>query len=388
MAPFGVHGPQGPWLSAYSPAAADVDAVRRDTNDGKNWAASRAQFIAAGANRVGAVPRRPPARASALRPADVGRQVPQLQPPSGSPAAVSGPLWPHVAQLHGVGAPDASPGLASAVRRARPEADGAAAAVGGARLRSIGALCAMQDSPGTPAMAAPASVEVSRSVAVRGRASTLGTTQRMDATPAARSGLAAASVPLSDVGGASTSRDAVADGAGEWPGRWDGLVAASTGAAPLAVRERGQPSADSRLALAQGVYNSALPTAPPRPSDPAGGGIVVPVHALGGGSRQQRRKRPGACAEPATALVVSNTAHAVPSGVSLAALAALKGKGAKHARRCAGPWAAALLHMPPAIAAAGSRRARAGLAHVDVNNDDIDERRRERAARCLVAILP
>ncbi|KAL1530235.1 hypothetical protein AB1Y20_001150 [Prymnesium parvum] len=65
----------------------------------------------------------------------------------------------------------------------------------------------------------------------------------------------------------------------------------------------------------------------------------------------------------------------------------LRGKGAKHARICAGPWASALANMPP-MPPTGAKRAQAGLADVPLSSSDIASVRRERAACALASILP
>ncbi|KAL1496288.1 hypothetical protein AB1Y20_016251 [Prymnesium parvum] len=65
----------------------------------------------------------------------------------------------------------------------------------------------------------------------------------------------------------------------------------------------------------------------------------------------------------------------------------IRGKGAKHARVCAGPWASALADMPP-MPLTGAKRAQAGLAAVPLSSSDIAAIRRERAACALASILP
>ncbi|KAL1503030.1 hypothetical protein AB1Y20_011099 [Prymnesium parvum] len=66
---------------------------------------------------------------------------------------------------------------------------------------------------------------------------------------------------------------------------------------------------------------------------------------------------------------------------------ALRGKGAKHARLCAGPWASALASMPP-MPLTGVKRAQAGLADTPLSSEDIALVRRQRAACALASILP
>ncbi|KAL1523964.1 hypothetical protein AB1Y20_018880 [Prymnesium parvum] len=65
----------------------------------------------------------------------------------------------------------------------------------------------------------------------------------------------------------------------------------------------------------------------------------------------------------------------------------MRGKGAKHARLCAGPWASALAGMP-LMPLTGAKRAQAGLSDVPLSSSDIGAIRRERAACALVSILP
>lgn len=69
-------------------------------------------------------------------------------------------------------------------------------------------------------------------------------------------------------------------------------------------------------------------------------------------------------------------------------LASLAGKGAGYARSCAGPYAYALLAMPPPPIASGAKRAALGLADVPLLQSEKRDVAAERAARALVAILP
>jgi hypothetical protein len=82
----------------------------------------------------------------------------------------------------------------------------------------------------------------------------------------------------------------------------------------------------------------------------------------------------------------------LPVGASIPDRAAnpfkpFKGKGAKHANRCAGPWASAL-HACPPPPITGAKRARAGLAGVPITHQESIATKAEREARALVALLP
>ena len=79
----------------------------------------------------------------------------------------------------------------------------------------------------------------------------------------------------------------------------------------------------------------------------------------------------------------------VASGLAppAAGLAGISGKGAMHARSCAGPFFHALLRQP-APPLTGRKRARAGLAAVPFPRAAQTALRQERAARALVALLP
>jgi hypothetical protein len=82
----------------------------------------------------------------------------------------------------------------------------------------------------------------------------------------------------------------------------------------------------------------------------------------------------------------------LPVGASIPDRAAnpfkpFKGKGAKHANRCAGPWASALRACPPPPIT-GAKRARAGLAGVPITHQESIATKAEREARALVALLP
>ena len=64
-----------------------------------------------------------------------------------------------------------------------------------------------------------------------------------------------------------------------------------------------------------------------------------------------------------------------------------RGKGAKHANACPGPWAASLRSMPPPPVT-GRKRALAGLGDVPLPSAEVRSVSQERSARALVAILP
>ncbi|KAL1523010.1 hypothetical protein AB1Y20_017972 [Prymnesium parvum] len=125
----------------------------------------------------------------------------------------------------------------------------------------------------------------------------------------------------------------------------------------------------------------------PRPLSPEGPVTIYgasapppsfPAIPLGTGAHAPGNRRQGLSAEPAVGCAVPAI-----SGNP----AAFKGKGAKHARLCAGPWASALRNLPP-LPLTGAKRARAGLAATTLTTEDYDLVRRERAACALVAILP
>ena len=84
-----------------------------------------------------------------------------------------------------------------------------------------------------------------------------------------------------------------------------------------------------------------------------------------------------------------STAPPVPVAVcpSAPTPARRKGKGSKHANRCAGPWVSALDKMPPPPLSC-AKRARAGLADVPAPHGESKRLKAERAARALVALLP
>ena len=86
--------------------------------------------------------------------------------------------------------------------------------------------------------------------------------------------------------------------------------------------------------------------------------------------------------EASTAPPTPCTRVMLPSG-----LPAFKGKGSKHVSRCAGPWVSAMTAIPP-LQLTGAKRARAGMADVLLPRAEQRAVKQERAARCLVAILP
>ena len=96
-------------------------------------------------------------------------------------------------------------------------------------------------------------------------------------------------------------------------------------------------------------------------------------------ARHRGTRRPGASHAAVVPSVIPSAAPlAVPAG---------KGKGARHARKCGGPFVAALDRMPPEPPT-GARRAAAGLANVRITSKERRGIRQERAARALVALLP
>ena len=103
--------------------------------------------------------------------------------------------------------------------------------------------------------------------------------------------------------------------------------------------------------------------------------VSVGVLPLGSG-RAQRGRRAAVDSRPP-----------VPVAVGAPLPSRFRGKGAAHANACAGPWASALEAMPPPPLT-GAKRARAGLADVDLPQRDVKRLARERSARALVAILP
>lgn len=104
------------------------------------------------------------------------------------------------------------------------------------------------------------------------------------------------------------------------------------------------------------------------------------VQPPGSGVQAPTRRRTGVSSAPPTGCSLPPR----DGGVSRPTL---RGKGAKHARLCAGPWVSALERLPP-LPLAGAKRARAGLADVPLTSDDISRVKRERAACALASILP
>ena len=84
------------------------------------------------------------------------------------------------------------------------------------------------------------------------------------------------------------------------------------------------------------------------------------VLATGSTSVQSCRRRPAASAAPPVPCSVPT----VPSAV------AFKGKGARHANRCAGPWASALLAMPGG-ARCGTASFRRGLEYDSIGLEPV-----------------
>ncbi|KAL3926137.1 MAG: hypothetical protein SGPRY_003440, partial [Prymnesium sp.] len=67
--------------------------------------------------------------------------------------------------------------------------------------------------------------------------------------------------------------------------------------------------------------------------------------------------------------------------------AGYRGKGAKYASLCPGPWVSALQRMPP-LPLTGAKRARVGLSDTPLCLTEVRRVRAERSARALVALLP
>ncbi|KAL1496473.1 hypothetical protein AB1Y20_016427 [Prymnesium parvum] len=175
-----------------------------------------------------------------------------------------------------------------------------------------------------------------------------------------------------------------------------------------------EPPARHPSALALGLAHTAAPTEPVtrRPITPPhhdGGELPMATEleaAVGPSAAASDVTICGAASSrvPAILLLSSNSGVHAPSsrreGLPTAPAAscclpasscelppAMRGKGAKHARLCAGPWASALSSMPP-MPLTGAKRAQAGLADVPLSSSDISAVRRERAARALASILP
>lgn len=112
------------------------------------------------------------------------------------------------------------------------------------------------------------------------------------------------------------------------------------------------------------------PPPPPRAPPPVPKAIVRPLSSAPRQSRRSLSQQPRA-----------------PCQLPAAAVNKRKGKGAKHANKCAGPWSCVLDRMPPPPLV-GAKRARAGLADVPFPRAAQRILHQERAARSLVAILP
>lgn len=127
---------------------------------------------------------------------------------------------------------------------------------------------------------------------------------------------------------------------------------------------------------------SIFPPDPSHPRGPVTNLASVPTLAAlprGTGVHAPSVRRTGVSAAPPVAC-------SLPDARTRPALR-LQGKGAKHARLCAGPWVGALACMPP-IPLTGAKRARAGMADVPLSSTDISLVHRERSARALASILP
>ena len=78
---------------------------------------------------------------------------------------------------------------------------------------------------------------------------------------------------------------------------------------------------------------------------------------------------------------------AAAEALAASPFALAKGKGSKYIKLAYGPWAAAYSRMP-APPPTGAKRARSSLASVTLKRTDVRMSQAERAARCLVAVLP
>ncbi|KAL1519782.1 hypothetical protein AB1Y20_023289 [Prymnesium parvum] len=162
-------------------------------------------------------------------------------------------------------------------------------------------------------------------------------------------------------------------------------ASASTRAAPL-------PGAAAPLHTPSHSATSVLlPSPPQRPSacGPSPNDVTIcpvqhvptiPSLSTSSGVHAPTSRRVGVSTAPAVAC-------SLPPDGTPSPLPALRGKGAKHARLCAGPWVSALASLPP-LPLMGAKRIHAGLADVPLRSSDIAAVRRERAACALASILP
>ena len=143
------------------------------------------------------------------------------------------------------------------------------------------------------------------------------------------------------------------------------------------------PSEPSALALAPPPAAASGPVTFYQPGGPLAlpppPAVAVAIRPAGPPAQRLKRRRAGVSAEPPVPL-------ALPEGTAATA-ARFAGKGARHANRCAGPYACALERMP-AIPPTGAKRASAGLARAPLLHTGRKLVMKQRAARALVAVLP